>query len=105
MSSPTRFDAFEAEMRQMGLELANTMFGEMLLHTIGGVYVASANRHLGKGSLAKHAKGTGAYWKQKRHTYGTYLTSAQSMLKMYQASPRGPRRGGAAGPAGTSSAR
>jgi len=57
----------------------------MLLHTIGGVYVASANRHLGKGSLAKHAKGTGAYWKQKRHTYGTYLTSAQSMLKMYQA--------------------
>ena len=57
----------------------------MLLHTIGGVYIASANRHLGKGSLAKHAKGTGAYWKQKRHTYGTYLTSAQSMLKMYQA--------------------
>ena len=38
----------------------------MLLHTIGGVYVASANRHLGKGSLAKHASGTGAHWKQKR---------------------------------------
>eukprot|EP00908_Phaeocystis_cordata_P027347 Transcript_990.p1 GENE.Transcript_990~~Transcript_990.p1 ORF type:complete len:387 (+),score=137.87 Transcript_990:1603-2763(+) len=60
------------------------MFGEMLLHTIGGVYVAQASRHLGKG--VKFLDGSKAYWKQKRHIYGTHLTAAKSMLKMYKAS-------------------
>jgi len=84
--SAPRFAAFEEEMRQQAAELATTMFGELLLHTIGGVYIASANRYLGKGSLSKSVDGTKAYWKQKRHTYGTHITAAKSMIKMYKAS-------------------
>ena len=76
---------FDAEVAALCTDLGHTMFGEMLLHTIGGVYVTSAQRHLGK-APSKFVDGSRAYWKQKRHTWGTHVNAARSMVKMYKAS-------------------
>ena len=85
LSGVTLRPEFEDEVTQLCTELGHTTFGEMLLHTIGGVYVTSAQRHLGK-APSKFVDGSRAYWKQQRHVGGTYFNAARSMVRMYKAS-------------------
>jgi len=71
-------EAFETEARTQAKELAETAFGELLTHTIGGIYVYKAAAAL-KLNLAANLK-------QKSHTFGTNTKALSSMLKMYKVS-------------------
>ena len=78
--------AWEAKLQGQATELARTAFGEVLLHTIGKVYVAKAAVHGTAGP-------TKEYWQQKQRTWGNYLRAAKSGVKMYKAGKEAMKEG------------
>ena len=78
--------AWEAKLKGQATELARTAFGEVLLHTIGKVYVAKAAVHGTAGP-------TKEYWQQKQRTWGNYLRAAKSGVKMYKAGKEAMKEG------------
>ena len=78
--------AWEAKLKGQAAELARTAFGEVLLHTIGKVYVAKAAVHGTAGP-------TKEYWQQKQRTWGNYLRAAKSGVKMYKAGKEAMKEG------------
>ncbi len=69
---------FEAQVREQAKELATSAFGELLTHTIGGVYVYKASQAL--------RLNLGATMRQKSHTLQTNTRMLGSILKMIKIS-------------------